>query len=665
MIARTATRLALALSLPALLAPIAGAGQPAPATAVPASGGDVAVRSAGVEERISGVAGKVSDHTAPLSSVRVYLYRLNDLELSKAETDARGHFSFDTLPAGLYKVIAHKPGFLPAVVQLTRTTAKAYQFLELELSEAGPEVEAAEEDDFWSLRAEVPTDVLREIQLAEIQQATRMAASGSGNLVAPPRMATEMRASTGVDELGAGREGQVTRGQLGVRGRVGEFQLGVTGDYVDLQPGVGTDPSGAPSGFARALSLSVANDQDMMVRLSSRTDRLVAGPEQHGESVDFENYRLAVSHNVGERGRSDFVAQYTSESNFHRHGWIDPQTIPEASRSWRLEGTYTAALTERSSLQTGIRYRERTSAFGFGEADVLAPDQQRVDLFGRAGMQVRPSVLVEYGLYTTMRDGSLSLSPRGGLVLQVTPTWQAAGAASYKVHDEAETQQADYFMPTLRLADDSLDDSCEQNEAHCYQLMLTHQQGEDENLSIGATHRRFDETQRLYFSEELIDRYDSLFLVPGDEIPELRMTVTRRLSPKVLARLESNLGEGGGGVFYATDDSAYENDVRYLVTSLDTRFAGTATGVFVAFHHLQQSLHALGSEDTPAPRLEVERLEVMLTQDLNILLDIATDMALQLNMQLSRGSWPFLAEASQEDREELRKRLLGGIAFRF
>jgi hypothetical protein len=432
---------------------------------------------------------------------------------------------------------------------------------------------------------------------------------------------------------------------------------------MQLQPGYGAGTEGGPSGFARALSLSVASDDHTTVRLSSRNDRLDVSGETPQE-VDFEHYRLAVSHDLGEHGRSDFVAQYTAESNFHRHGFMDPQSIPEESRSWRVEGTYTTALTERASLQTGVRYRERVSGFGFaGGQGLLTPEQQRVDLFGRAGMQVQPSVLVEYGLYTALRDGSLSLSPRGGLVVQLAPAWQASAAASVKVYDD-ETLPSDFFVPTLRGTDD-LDDACEQNDGHCYQLVLTHQSSDDDSLSLGATHRRFDETQRMYFSDQILDRYDSLYLVPGDEMPEVQLAVNRRLSPTVVTRLESNLAEGGGGVFVATDAVPYENQVRYLVTSLDTHFDVTSTGLFVAFHRLEQSPLALREVGKASPRLEVERLELMVTQDLGVLVDLATDMALQLNMQVSRGSWPFLSEASQEDREELRKRLIGGIALRF
>ncbi len=671
MLARTATSATLALVAAVLLAPTgqARAANPAePAPAATRSLGTAAADGARTPTRVRGVAGKVSDTASPLSAAKVYLYRVSDLSLVKAVTDERGHFLFDTLPAGLYKVIAHKAGFVPAVVQLTRTTAEAYQFLEVELVEARQGAEARSED-FWSLRSQVPTDVLRDIQLAEIQDQTRRAgtaAQHSGVFLAgdaaPARMAARMTAMTGTDDSGAG-EGQVTRGEVGIEGQIGSLRLDLSGDYLELAPTLGRG-TGGPSGSAHNLSLS-ARDDNMVVRIDSRNDQLMTSPEAR-DQVGFEAYRLAVSHDIGERGRSDFIAQYSSETNFHRHGWVDPRAIPEESRSWRLEGTYTAELTDRASLQTGVRYRQLSSGFGFADQAnaALAPEREEVDLFSRAGMQVKPSVLVEYGLYTTLRDGTVSLSPRGGLVLQLSPDWQAGMAASYKVHEEGEDTPYADFMPTVR-SPDALEDSCEQNDAHCYQVVFTHQASERESLSLGASHRSFDETQRVYFSDELMDRFESLYLVPGDEVPEVHFDVTRQLSPTVTTRFQSNVADGGGGVFLATDSQPYENRVSYLVTSLDTRFSGTSTGLFVAFHRLEQVLERTEASNRPSPEMDVERLELMLTQDLNFLLNMATEMAVQLNMQVSRGSWPFVTGAPHQDKDDLRKRLMGGIALRF
>ena len=61
------------------------------------------------------VDGKVSSSSAPLRAASVYAYQLADLSLEKVVTNAEGEFTFASLPVGLYKIIAFKPGFTPAV----------------------------------------------------------------------------------------------------------------------------------------------------------------------------------------------------------------------------------------------------------------------------------------------------------------------------------------------------------------------------------------------------------------------------------------------------------------------------------------------------------------------------------------------------------------------
>jgi hypothetical protein len=643
----------------------------APAAFAEAAAPAAAGAGAATAELAAGVGGKVVAATRPLAAARIYLYRLGEGGFDKALTDEAGAFVFAGLPAGLYKVIVHKAGFVPAVVRLTRASAEARQFLDLELI-AEDDVESTSREDFWSVRAEVPPDVLRDIQVSEIADAARLAGSG-GNVFQSPssgRVLAEMRAMTGVDRGLGGGEGHVTRGGVGIEGRVGSMRLGLDGDYWQLQPAASDSGAGATSmaGESSGLSLELAGEGDMLVRLTSRSNRLVDVRQIDSSpplDVDFEHYRLSVSHSVGDRGRTDYSAQYTSESNFYRQGPMAPLGVPGQSRSWRLEGVYTTELDERSSLQAGLRYRYRESAHDAAEGPLgLAPvldQQQQVDLYGRAGTRVGSSVLIEYGLYTGLSDGSLSLTPRGGVVVQLSPEWQAEVMAAHEVHEDAPD---DYrrFTPTY-LAPHLSSDPCSDNEQSCYRMLLTHGQAGDDTFSFGASHRRFDEVQRLDFSEDLADRHESLYLVPGDELPEIEVAVSRRLSPRILATLQSNLASGGGGVFYATERSAYENSVRYLVTSLDTHFDGTSTGLFVAFHHLRQDLQVLGSRPVDRARqLEVERLELMLTQDLNVLLGLAADMAVQLNMQISRGSSPLAGGA---DEDELRRRLMGGIALRF
>jgi hypothetical protein len=603
-----------------------------------------------------GVGGRVLSAASPLPSATVYAYQLTDRSHRKVTTDGGGGFLFDALPAGLYKIVAHKPGFVPVVLVLTRATAETYQFLEMELAEAEASA-AVGRRDFWSAQAEIPPDVLRDMVVAGLEADAR-----SAGWIAAPRAAfqTALQVESGVDEIASrgGGNAQVTGGRVGIEGRVGQMRLGLRGDYLQVVPVRALDAGdgGGPfDGQRSALSLEMASGADTRVNLSSQSNRMTNDGVASG-SFDFEQHRLSLSHSLGTRSRSQLIAQYTAESNFHRLGWVEPAAIPEASRSWRVEGTYLHELSHRSSFETGFRYRQ-LDTFSEGIELLGAAAEERVDLFGRGGLSLRPALLVQYGLYTTLRDGTVSLSPQGGVVLQLSPTWQASMLASHRFDDGEPGRTG--FLPAY-FAETG---ECDRNEAQCYQLVLTHQENEEEALSLGVTHREYGEVERVYFDEGFFNRFESLYLVPGDRVPELQFAASRRLSPTVVTRLESSLASGGGGIFRAGDMSPYENEVSYLVTSLDTRFQATSTGLYLAFHQLRQALDALDADAQPVADIEVERLQVRVTQDLGFLRELAADWALSLDMELSRGASPYDAAAVPDD--EVRKRLLGGIAVSF
>jgi hypothetical protein len=285
-------------------------------------------------------------------------------------------------------------------------------------------------------------------------------------------------------------------------------------------------------------------------------------------------------------------------------------------------------------------------------------DDEVVGVYGTAGSQVQPRIFVEYGLYSAMREGDLSLIPHGGIVVKLGDDWEARTKVSKRVEDATDVFRRfnTAFFKDAR--------SCQTASEACYEVTFAHQrQGEEESFSIGAIHREFAETLRVYFSDDFFNRLESVLMVPGDDLPEVRLRMVRRISPKVLAKLESNYAAGGGGIFYATDDQAYENEVRYLVTSLDTRFQRTQTGVFVAFHHLEQDLSPITDSGSKGggSEVEVQRLQLMLTQDLSALANIAPNLAVRVNMELSRGATPYTLTPDNE----LYKKLTGGISVSF
>jgi Carboxypeptidase regulatory-like domain len=609
-----------------------------------------------------GVGGQVIDESSPLARAGVYAYQLADSSLHKVLTDPQGKFLFQDLPAGLYKIIAHKPGFIPVVVLLTRTAAQQYQFVELQLLEQPSGTSARGQDDFWSIRASVPSDVLREIMDDQQErQAALTTAAPSQRLdlsgVAKSGFQTEMQAMTGVDQIATPDGGLVSGGGVGIQGRLGATQVGLRGSFWRINGDSPVRPgNGSSLGQASKVSLDLSGSSGSRLTMSSVNNRM-ARPGDGESPIDFEHYQVSYTQGIGDSGRSDFAAQYTSESNYHRQALIDPLEIPEESQTWRIEGAYTTDLGDGSTLQTGARYREIQFGTPIPGRPGDPPAIASVDLFGRGGARVQPAVLVEYGLYSTLSDGSVSLMPQGGVVMQLGRNWQVEGSASRRVYQNHLPTPT--FLPTLF----EEADLCEQGSEACYQVSVARKPADDSDgsISLTATRREVGDTLRFYFSNEVFDRLESLYLVRGDELPELRLQIRKHITPRVVTTFESSLASGGGGTFVAADQRPYENQVHYVIASLDTQFLSSSTGVFLAFHHLTQQLDPIG-EEGGAARMDLERVRLMLTQDLSFLLGMTSDWAVQLNMELSRGPIDSLGTGHDS---ELRRRLMGGIAVKF
>jgi hypothetical protein len=640
-----------------------------------------AIRPAGNWSGGNGASGAGAASGTPLASVGVYAYQLADLTLHRVITDGQGNFLFQDLPAGLYKVIAHKAGFEPAVIMLTRTTAQAYQFLELQLARQDA-VHGLSGDDFWSLRARVPGDVLREIEASErpqISQLPRVGDFASLPVAALAKFHTTMQATTGVDQLLQIGASQVATGRLGIEGNVGDVQVGLRGRFSQVNASGFEPHSGsAADGQTSALSLDLQAGPGSRISLTSTNNHFMPRTDSGFSPVDFEHYGVAWSQALGDASHSELIAQYTSENNFNRQSPIDPADIPGASRTWRVEGSYTTSWSDSSTLQAGVRYREQQfglvpsaagGSLGPGLQQVVSnaggsPGLQQVpqlaqtfqdnlDVFGRGGTRIQPAVLLEYGLYSTLRDGTVALTPQGGLVLELSEGWQLHTTVSHRAYESARINPL--FLPTLFKEEDI----CEQGAKSCYQGDLSLHFGDDGTISFGAVQRSIGDTLRLYFSEEFFDRLESLYLVPGDRLPEVRFSITERLAPQVTTKLETNVAAGGGGTFAASDGQPYRNKVRYLVTSLDTRFQATGTGVFLALHRMRQDLAPIGAGSTIGNQFD--RVQLMLTQDLNKRFHLAAEWALQLNMELSRDAAPFLTGIDRE----LHRRVIGGLAVKF
>ena len=301
------------------------------ALATPAPASVAAAAATPSDDGAGLVSGRVVGPAASVPDARVYAFQVADLSLARVVTDGEGRFAFEGLPAGLYKIIAHKAGFLPVVVMLTRASAEARQFLELQLLDA-PGGAAPTSGDFWSVREQIPSDVLRDLEIADAPLLSVVEPMTHPARVAQSaRFQTEMGAMTGVDQVTQSAEGYVTTGRLGLRGKLGPVKVGVSGDFwqLDSAPFSSDGRGDVAAGAASALQVRVENADQEQFHLTSLSNRMTP---QFGAPIELEHFRVSLSQRIGQVGRSNFLAQYTNESNFYREGWFNAVGLPDASR---------------------------------------------------------------------------------------------------------------------------------------------------------------------------------------------------------------------------------------------------------------------------------------------------------------------------------------------
>ena len=625
--------------------------------------------------------GRVHAGKAPLPEAQVYVYDVADSSKVLATTDRFGRYAFQPLPAGIYRVIAHRPGYVPAVAELTRTTGESVQSLDFELGtrarRSGRDGKD-DDEDFWSIRARIPSDVLRQIQIAEaIADDSDWALETA---IQRERFEAELRTLSGIEE--AGEAGALVLGsQLDLRSRFGETQLALRSDLREFKrQAFMADTAQQPVGDSQAFALDV-NHRGSNIQFTSQRHRFQGPQAGAWDDLDslaagLESYGVRVEQAAG-GGASHFEARYTADNNFH-HGFGDlyagPSGVhsralaaidsPMSSTTLEFRGAYERQLTASTSLETGISYRER-QAYGDGRLSSWGEDpHQRFDVFGQGDWEIQPTVILEYGMFSTLSDGSLSFTPQAGFVVELGPHWLASIAASQRVDSEQFLFRD--FLP-VQYQDD---DTCSTTYEHCYRVKLSRRlgaSGQDHGFEFGVNRRQFADNVRLYFSRDIFDRLESLLLVDGDQVEEVQFGLQQRLGEKILTRVSTSAAVGGGGLLRAKDGGSLRNDVRYLVASADTRFERSSTGVLVAYRWVEQELSPVThdvADFRPAGLdtvLAVERIQLVLTQDLPWVTGLQ-NWALQLEMQLSRGHVPI---ESGNDPDQVRRRVVAGIAVRF
>jgi len=602
---------------------------------------------------VPGVAGRVLQADNPVSEAAVYAYRVVEHTFSTATTNGAGEFLFESLPAGLYKIVALKSGMMPAVLVLARRAAEEAQYIQVELTSG-----SGSENDFWALRGEVTSDVLRELAPVALLLSPV-------SLSEPSALQGQVVADAGMQQIGEGMTAQSAGAQVDLRSIAGRVRFGLQGTFRNVAV-AGDDPSAlgdldSASGKEASFRLNLTGEGPGLLAVSGQTRSLEGGGGLDPlANMDFARYQLRYERALGGDSSADFNAVYVDESGAIGDEPVVPRALPEASRIWSFQGGYGWTMGDAARISAGMRYRETLRDTPLPGPDLTA--DRYLDLWSRAQSDLTSTVVLHYGLFSTMHDGSVSLLPQGEFVFHFTPLWQGSLSASRRfLTGEQDPLSSDFAAYVF---DGSL--SCDNAETTCYQAQLARGEGTDSQLRVQGSLRQFDRTVRVLLRQEAFASGDGIFFVPGDQLPEVHASLRHRIGKSLVTDWSSSYGSGGGGQYRATNRRMYSNEVEYLSTAINTRFEPTSTGVYVAFHRSAQRLEPLrryiGGRTVPGSEAEMERLELALSQDLSSLFQLASDWAVRVGMEFVRGGTLLSPLAPTEG---VRRNVTTSVAVRF
>lgn len=560
------------------------------------------------------VLGVVYTPARPAAKALVIALNVEDFSAAQAYTGGDGTFTLPQLKAGVYKVIAVKQGFVPAVTTIVPTRADHRVNLRL-VDEKHAKKDASQE--IWEIRGSLPPDVLRELDAV-------MAEPAAAEPMELPKLRGEMLSLAGVGtETTRPAYAQTS---LGVQSRLGEkWQLGFRGNLQRID---------APEQAGENSAVAGSSVMSMELRSSATDSYRVASTKswwryRDAAGWDGDNQADIRAHDFEwEHGDSRVQIRYLAQDNLYH---------PSAFDSDRIEIAGDTPVLQLGRSDLGVSLRVTQESLRAPSASAMDP-LRTADITANGSVDVVPALTLHYGLASRVGIDQSEWAPKTGAQWKVTKTTSIIASGMYKVREDAGAAS---LLPSIVLPDDA-------RTLPRYTYSLGFVSGRDDNNRVSAigTVTAVDAPMRVIFTDGFDQFWDGLYVDSGDVRRDLRVTLRRDLGRLVSFEITT----AGGNASSPLRDSRKD----YVTADLQSRFRPTGTVIAVAYREIHQP--------DPASLAEYrsERLNVRVSQSLYL----PIDLQLLLGVELARSeNSPFLVDVMTADGKS--RKYLGGVAVNF
>ncbi|HEY0373103.1 MAG TPA: carboxypeptidase-like regulatory domain-containing protein, partial [Thermoanaerobaculia bacterium] len=321
------------------------------------------------------VLGTVSNAARPVANVLVIALNLQDFQSVQTYSGVDGNFTLPQLRSGIYKIIAVKQGFHPAITTIIPTRASHRVALRLD-SEKKAKRTASQE--IWELRGSLPPDVLRDIDA--VLEPEEMAT------YAIPRFRGEMLSVTGVTNQPSNPAYAQTA--LGVQGRFGDsWQIGVRGNLQRFDDPTDDVRFGDALAESSVMSMELRSTGDQSYRIATAKSSWAYNDPDNEREADVS------AHNFEYRnGPARVQVRYFQQQNLFR----DVPLQDNRSNLLEVGGAVPIVQTRRNDLGVTLRVKQETFS---GQTDIY----RTADLAANGTLEVVPSFILHYGVDSRIR----------------------------------------------------------------------------------------------------------------------------------------------------------------------------------------------------------------------------------------------------------------------
>ena len=559
------------------------------------------------------VLGTVTNAARPVANALVIALNLQDLKSVQTYTTSDGSFTLQSLPGGIYKIIAVKQGFVPAITTIipTRTSHRVALRLDSE-----KKAKRSANDAIWELRGSLPPDVLRDVDaiLAPQELATYEI----------PRFKGEMLSLTGVSNQASNPAYAQTA--LGVQGRIGDsWQVGLRGNLQRFEDPTDDATFGAPVAESSVMSMELRSGGDQSYHLATTSSSWT-----YADSPGAVQNREADvrAHNFEWRnGPAKVQVRYFQQDNLFGDA--------AASNLIEVAGTVPVMQTRRNDLGVALRVKQETIT---GTADIL----RVADLAANGTVAVVPSLILHYGMDSRIGMHGQEWAPRTGAEWKLTENSSIIGSAMVKVYD----RDAQTFVTLPSIVYWSEDGRA--LPRYTYTVGFVTGKDEANRFTAVATISEVDEALRMIFADAQNQFWDGLEVEAGDVRRDFRVAYRKQFGNVLAVDVATTAGTA------SHRDATEQRDKHYVTGDLQSTFNPTRTTIAVSYRDVQQPREE-GEGDYRS-----ERIHLRMAQSLYLPIDIK----LLVGLELARAeNSPYLVDALTP--EGRSKKYIGGLALNF